>query len=77
MDPACVLLERLAADLVDARSIRDGAPWCLIASELDALHRLGCDLANLAAAVRHDLGGGEPVDSAMPMTATMGSGSPG
>jgi hypothetical protein len=51
------LLGRLAACLVDGRSLQHdgGAPWNLLAGELDSLHERGYDLADLAKAVRADL----------------------
>jgi len=51
------LLARLAADLVDRRTLHPlgGAPWDIVAGELDCLHAHGLTLTNLAAAVRTDL----------------------
>ncbi|MTJ81124.1 MAG: hypothetical protein F8N37_08905 [Telmatospirillum sp.] len=51
------MLKRLAADLVEGRSLRpsDGAPWDDLAGELERLDAQGCTLAELAAAVRADL----------------------
>jgi hypothetical protein len=51
------LLKRLATDLVDGRSMRPngGAPWDVLAGELEHLHRGGHNLTDLATAVRSDL----------------------
>jgi len=51
------LLARLAADLVDGRTLHPlgGAPWDVVAEELDRLHAYGFTLTDLAAAVRTDL----------------------
>ncbi len=56
MDDAAAF-DRLAADLVDGRSLHSlgGAPWDMVAGELDHLHVRGFTLADLAAAVRADL----------------------
>ncbi len=50
-------LRHLAADLVEGRSLcpLGGAPWDMVAGELDHLHARGFTLADLAAAVRADL----------------------
>jgi len=75
MVAACAVLERLAADLVDGRSLYEGAPWGGIAGDLDALHHEGRTLADLAEGVRRDLGGGGGWgDGAMAARATNGSG---
>lgn len=56
MDPK-TMLNRLAAELVDGRSLDPlgGAPWSDVAGELDHLYARGFTLADLAVAVRLDL----------------------
>jgi len=51
------MLKRLAADLVEGRSLHPlgGASWDDLAGELEHLHAQGRTLADLAAAVRADL----------------------
>jgi len=51
------MLKRLAAELVDARSLQPlgGAPWEMLAGELEYLFAQGQTLVDLAGAVRADL----------------------
>lgn len=60
---APVMLKRLAADLVEGRSLHPlgGAPWGDLAGELECLHAQGRTLVDLAAAVRADLADAFPV----------------